>query len=72
MNDVVKKYNWLVTHLIWNGSKQKDGTYWVKISQDDADILKKEYNIIEARPLKGGLRVDVIRMLDNNIVLDTR
>lgn len=72
MNDVVKKYTWLVTHLIWNGSKQKDRTYWVRISQDDAAVLKNSYEVIGNRLLKGGVRVDIIRMLDNNIVLDTR
>ena len=35
MNDVEKRYIWLVKHLIWNGSKQKNGVYWVKINKEE-------------------------------------
>lgn len=72
MNDVEKRYTWLIKHLIWNGSKQTDGVYWVKITQEDASTLKKKYEVKDTRTLKGGIKVDVIRMCDNFIVLDTR
>lgn len=72
MSDVEKRYIWLVKHLIWNGSKQTDGVYWVKITQEDASILLNKYEVKDTRTLKGGLKVDVIRMCDNFIVLDTR
>lgn len=72
MNDVEKRYTWLIKHLIWNGSKQTDGVYWVKITQEDASTLKKKYEVKDTRILKGGIKADVIRMCDNFIVLDTR
>ena len=72
MNDVEKRYTWLIKHLIWNGSKQTDGVSWVKITQEDASTLKKKYEVKDTRILKGGIKADVIRMCDNFIVLDTR
>lgn len=72
MNDIEKRYTWLIKHLIWNGSKQTDGVYWVKITQEDASTLKKKYKVKDTRTLKGGIKADVIRMCDNFIVLDTR
>lgn len=72
MNDVEKRYIWLVKHLIWNGSKQKNGVYWVKITKEDASLLEEKYEVCDTRTLKGGIRVNVIKMCDNFIVLDTR
>lgn len=72
MSDVEKRYIWLVKHLIWNGSKQTDATYWIKISKEDAEELSKKYEVVDTRTLKGSTIVSVIRMLDNFIVLDTR
>ena len=72
MNDVEKRYIWLVKHLIWNGPKQIDGVYWVKITKEDASTLLNKYEVKEIRTLKGGIKADVIRMCDNFIVLDTR
>ena len=72
MTDVEKRYTWLIKHLIWNGSKQTDGVYWVKITQEDASTLKKKHEVKDTRTLKGGIKADVIRMCDNFIVLDTR
>lgn len=72
MNDVEKKYTWLVKHLIWNGSKQTDGVYWVKITPEDALELKKKYEVCNTRTLKDGIKVDVIKMLNNFIILDIR
>lgn len=69
---MIEKYIWLVKHLIWNANSPVDKTYWVKISQENADILKEKYEVCETRTLKGGIKVDVIKMLDNFIVLDTR
>lgn len=72
MNDVEKRYIWLVKHLIWNGSKQKNGVYWVKITKEDASLLEEKYEVCDTRVLKGGIRANVIKMCDNFIVLDTR
>lgn len=72
MHDVEKLYTWLVKHLIWNGSKQKNGVYWVKITKEDASILEEKYEICETRTLKGDVKVNVIKMCDNFIVLDIR
>ena len=72
MNDVEKRYIWLVKHLIWNGSKQKNGVYWVKITKEDASLLEEKYEVCETRTLKGGIKANVIKMCDNFIVLDTR
>lgn len=72
MSDVEKQYIWLVKHLIWNGSKQTNGTYWVKITPEDASELEKKYEVCDTRPMKGGTRVNVIKMCNNFIVLDTR
>ncbi len=71
MNSVEERYTWLVRHLIWNGSKQTDKTYWVKITPEDASELKKKYEVHNTRTL-GGVKLDVIKMLNNFIVLDTR
>lgn len=68
----MNKYIWLVKHLIWNADTPIDKVYWVKITQEEADSLKENYEVCETRTLKGGIKVDVIRMLDNFIVLDTR
>lgn len=72
MNNVEKRYIWLVKHLIWNGPKQENGVYWVKITKEDASLLEEKYEVCDTRTLKGGIRVNVIRMCDNFIVLDTR
>lgn len=72
MSDVEKRYIWLVNHLIWNGSKQKNGVYWVKITKENAALLEEKYEVCDTRVLKGGLKVNVIKMCDNFIVLDTR
>ncbi len=66
------KYLWLVSHLIWNGSKKTNGTYWVKITKDEAFVLEKKYEVCDTRPMKGGVRLNVIKMCDNFIVLDIR
>ncbi len=42
MSDVEKRYIWLVNHLIWNGSKQKNGVYWVKITKENAALLEEK------------------------------
>lgn len=49
MNDVEKRYIWLVKHLIWNGSKQKNGVYWVKITKEDASLLEEKYEVCDTR-----------------------
>lgn len=72
MSDVEKKYIWLVKHLIWNSSNSTEKIYWVKISKKDSEELSKKYEICDTRTLKGDIKVNVIRMLDNFIVLDTR
>ena len=72
MSDVEKRYIWLVNHLICNGSKQKNGVYWVKITKENAALLEEKYEVCDTRALKGGLKVNVIKMCDNFIVLDTR
>ena len=72
MNDVEKRYIWLVKHLILNGTKQKNGVYWVKITKEDASLIEEKYEVCDTRALKGGIRANVIKMCDNFIVLDTR
>lgn len=66
------KYIWLIKHLIWNAPSQKGRTFWIKIPKEDAEILSKEYEIVETRTLKGGISVNVVNILNNFIVLDTR
>ena len=68
----MNKYIWLIKHLIWNHSKPKDNIFWVKCSLEDAKKLKAEYPLVEDRLLARGTTVSVVRILDNNIVLDTR
>lgn len=72
LSNVEKRYIWLAKHLIWNGPKQKDGVYWVKITKEDASLLEEKYEVCETRTLKGGIKANVIKMCDNFIVLDTR
>lgn len=67
-----EKYIWLVKHLIWNGPRDTDATYWIKVSKEDAEELSKKYEVVDTRTLKGGIKVNVIRMLENFIVLNTR
>ena len=62
------KYEWLVKHLIWNGPKQTNGTYWIKVSEEDAKTLSTKYEIVETITYKKK-KLNVIRMFDNNIVL---
>lgn len=52
MSDVEKRYIWLVNHLIWNGSKQKNGVYWVKITKENAALLEEKYSILTKSTLK--------------------
>lgn len=68
----MNKYEWLVKHLAWNASKPKGNTFWVKVSEQDALTLSEQYEIITTRTLTGGKVVNVIKILDNNVVLDTR
>ncbi len=68
----MSKYIWLIKHLIWNHSKPKDNIFWIKCSVEDAEQLKKEYPLVRMRLLHGGDEVAVVRILDNDIVLDTR
>lgn len=68
----MNKYIWLIKHLIWNHSKPKDNIFWIKCTTEDAEQLKKEYPLVRMRLLHGGDEVAVVRILDNNIVLDTR
>lgn len=72
MNDVEKRYTWLIKHLIWNGSRETGNNFWVKISTNDAEILKQNREVVGYRSMKGGVKLDVIEMEKNNIVLDTR
>lgn len=72
MNNTEKKYLWLLKHLIWNASKPSGNTFWVKITPEEASILKNSYEVIETRTLKGGIKVDVIEINNNNVVLDIR
>lgn len=67
-----EKYLWLVKHLAWNASKPTGKTFWVKITKDEASELLQEFPFVTKRLLAGKTEVDVINMLDNNIVLDTR
>lgn len=67
-----EKYLWLVKHLAWNASKPTGKTFWVKIPKDEASELLQEFPLVTKRLLAGKTEVDVINMLDNNIVLDTR
>ena len=62
------KYEWLVKHLIWNGPKQTNGTYWIKVSEEDVKTLSTKYEIVETITYKKK-KLNVIRMFDNNIVL---
>lgn len=62
------KYEWLVKHLIWNGPKQKNGTYWIKIPEEDIKKLTEKYEVVDNISYKK-FKLDVIRMFDNNIVL---
>lgn len=50
MSDVEKRYIWLVNHLIWNGSKQKNGVYWVKITKENAALLEEKYEVCVLAP----------------------
>ena len=68
----MNKYIWLIKHLILNHSKPKDNIFWIKCSEEDAKQLQQEYPLVENRLLYGGATVAVVRILDNNIVLDTR
>jgi hypothetical protein len=68
----MNKYIWLVKHLIWNGSQPTGKVYWVKTPVADAEELKKKYKVHSQRTLSDSTVVDVIEMLDNYIVLDTR
>ena len=68
----MQKYIWLIKHLIWNHSKPKDNIFWIKCNEEDAKKLQQEYTLVENRLLHGGVTVAVVRILDNNIVLDTR
>ena len=72
MNDVEKRYMWLIKHLIWNGSRQTGNNFWVKISTNDAEILKQGREVVGHRSMKDGVKLDVIEMEKNNVVLDTR
>lgn len=71
MNDTEKRYLWLINHLVWNSSRKKGAVYWVKITKEDADLFKRKYEVCYTRTLKSGIIVDVIKMDDNFIVLDT-
>lgn len=72
MSDIEKRYIWLVKHLIWNASRKENNHFWIKVSEEDAKQLCEKYEIVETRTLLKGVQVSVIRMLNNNIVLDTR
>lgn len=67
----MNKYLWLAKHLIWNGPAKTGKTYWIKVSESDALILKKEYKVVDSKPIPNGA-LDVIEMLNNYFVLDTR
>lgn len=71
MNNTEKKYLWLLKHLIWNASRPSGNTFWVKITPEEATILKNSYEVVETRTLKD-VKVDVIKINDNNLVLDIR
>ena len=68
----MNKYEWLVKHLAWNASKPAGNTFWVKVSEQDAEALAEQYELVTTRLLTGGITVKVVKILDNNIVLDTR
>lgn len=72
MNNTEKKYLWLLKHLIWNASKPSGNNFWVKITPEEASILKNSYEVVETRTLKDGIKVDMIKIGDNNLVLDIR
>ena len=68
----MNKYEWLVKHLAWNASKPTGNTFWVKVSEQDAESLAEQYELVTTRLLIGGVTVKVVKILDNNVVLDTR
>lgn len=43
-----------------------------KDNQRECSLLEEKYEVCDTRALKGGLKVNVIKMCDNFIVLDTR
>lgn len=71
MNNTEKKYLWLLKHLIWNASKPSGNNFWVKITPEEATILKNSYKVVETRTIKD-TKIDVIQINDNNLVLDIR
>lgn len=68
----MNKFEWLVKHLAWNASKPKDNFFWVKVTEEESKLLTEKYPLVITRTLKGGVVVNVIKILDNNIVLDIR
>lgn len=63
----------IVEALSINSSKKENNTFWIKVSQEEYNTLIKDYPIVEKRTMpKTGVVLSVVRILNNNIVLDIR
>ena len=53
-------------------NKLKYSNWDLQITKEDASLLEEKYEVCDTRALKGGIKVNVVKMCDNFIVLDTR